>query len=293
MALYTSNNNKLSKKEIKKSNKFSQKSKILFGLILLILLIGGLFGKSYVSNKVLDNSAGQFQKYKGSGAVRIQHDFGAYNSGENVSSLKQLRKYRDQPGYLHFRGYIAVPKQNGVTVPITSMQINEGSSKAAIQNKAMSYGAVTDKSNQIFGESGNTTLAAHSFQNGRQFFSPMNNGINVNQRPKIYITDGNKLFIYQLNKGIDDKVVSELDKVKDYDDPRNIPGMRIVDKSHGSISNDSVAKGKAILTMYTCDERGIFNINPQNRIVMTAMLDETKDLSQATDWEKSLFPQLN
>lgn len=281
----------------KEGKKWSKKRKawtvIIVFLCIPFLIFSGLLVKTYFDNKAIEDLAGNYQSQKSDGPIRIKKGNAAYDPGEALPSAKQLEKYHNQKGYLYHRGYMAVPKQKGVTIPINSIQINEGSTDPAMQNKAMATGAVTAKSRQVMGEN-NFGVAAHSCPDGRKFFSPMQRGIDVNQQPKVYLTDGSKIYIYQLNKGVDDGVVDALDTPKQYDDPGKIPGRRVINMAHGNVIEDDVAKGKSILTMYTCDEPNrIFNLQPVNRIVMTGQLVDTINFADASQAEKALFPQLN
>ncbi|KRN74802.1 sortase [Weissella kandleri] len=272
-----------------------RKKNWLILVIVLFAFIGGVLLKTHLDNQMLPKLAREYQSQEFKGPVKIKSESKVYSSGSNIPNGYQLKKYHNSSGRLDHRGYIAVPKQTGVTIPIRSMQINEGSSNDNLQNKAMSYGAVTGKANQVMGEMGNFGVEAHTFPDGRTFFSPMQHGIDVNKKPLVYITDGKKLYIYQLNAQKDSSGKDSIDPLKSYDNPTKIPGERIIHQIHGNVMSDEAADGLAMLTMSTCDERDEqkFNLSPVNRIVMTGLLVETKPFNSANESEKLLFPQLN
>ncbi|QYU56716.1 class A sortase [Weissella confusa] len=193
--------------------------------------------------------------------------YGSQNNG--IPNATQLKKYRNEPEKLYGRGYIAVPKQEGVTQPISSLPINEGAS-----NKVLATGAGTPVAGEVMGE-GNFSVAAHNFGNGVTYFSPMQKGIDVNKSPKAYLTDGKRLYTYKFNKTSDD-----------------VSGRKVVNYKQGDVLNDSVGHGKAILTMITCDEPGLFTLHPENRLLLRGHLIQSKPINQATASEKELFPQL-
>lgn len=280
-----------------KISRFHRKKKKWTVLVvgLLIVFFGSISLKMYIDNQMLPKLAREYQSQEFKGPVKIKSESKVYSSGSNIPNGYQLKKYHNSSGRLDHRGYIAVPKQTGVTIAIKSMQINEGSSNDNLQNKAMSYGAVTGKANQVMGEMGNFGVEAHTFPDGRTFFSPMQHGIDVNKKPLVYITDGKKLYIYQLNAQKDSSGKDSIDPLKSYDNPTKIPGERIIHQIHGNVMSDEAADGLAMLTMSTCDERDEqkFNLSPVNRIVMTGLLVETKPFNSANESEKLLFPQLN
>lgn len=196
-----------------------------------------------------------------------QLDYGSNNHG--IPSAKQLEAYQNLPEKLYGRGFIAVPKQNGVTQPITSLAINEGAG-----DKVLAVGAGTPRAGENMGE-GNFSLAAHNFGNDETYFSPMQRNVDVNATPKAYLTDGKRIFTYQFNKTSDD-----------------VSGRTVVNYRQGSVLDDSVGKGKAILTLITCDEPGLFTLHPENRLLLRAHLVSSEPINQATEAEKALFPQV-
>ncbi len=194
-------------------------------------------------------------------------DYGSNNHG--IPSAKQLEAYQNLPEKVYGRGFIAVPKQQGVTQPITSLAINEGAS-----DKVLAVGAGTPRAGEMMGD-GNFSVAAHNFGNDETYFSPMQRNVDVNAKPKVCVTDGKRLFTYQFNKTSDD-----------------VSGRTVVNYRQGSVLDDSVGKGKAILTLITCDEPGLFTLHPENRLLLRAHLVSSEPISQATDAEKALFPQI-
>lgn len=194
-------------------------------------------------------------------------DYGSNN--HNIPNAKELKKYQKLSGKIYSRGYIAVPKQPGVSQPIPSLIINEGAS-----DKVLAYGAGTPRPNQKMGE-GNFALAAHNFGNNQTYFSPMQNNIDVNATPKAYLTDGKRIYTYQFNKESD-----------------AVSGREVVNYKQGSVLDNSVGKGQAILTMITCDEPGLFTLHPENRLLLRAHLVDSVPVAQATATEQDLFPQL-
>jgi len=195
-------------------------------------------------------------------------DYGSNN--HNIPNAKELKEYQKSSAEIYGRGYIAIPKQPGVSQPIPSLIINEGAS-----DKVLAYGAGTPRPNEKMGE-GNFALAAHNFGNNVTYFSPMQKGIDVNQQPKAYLTDGKNIYTYQFNR-VNDVVMS---------------GRKVVDFRQGQVLDDSVANGAAVLTLITCDEPGVFTLTPQNRLLLRAHLVDIENADQADSQEKALFPQV-
>lgn len=194
-------------------------------------------------------------------------DYGSNNHG--IPSAKQLKAYQGLSDKLYGRGFIAIPKKAGVTQAVKSLAINEGAS-----DKVLAVGAGTPRAGESMGR-GNFSVAAHNFGNDETYFSPLQRNVDVNATPKAYLTDGKRLFTYQFNKTSD-----------------AVSGRTVVTYRQGSVLEDSVGKGKAILTLITCDEPGVFTLHPENRLLLRAHLVSSEPISQATDAEKALFPQL-
>lgn len=200
----------------------------------------------------------------------------SFDQNTDIPDAATLQKYRSSSEKLSFNGYISVPKQNGVTVPITPLQINEGAS-----NKVLAYGAGTVNPNQVMGQ-GRYTVAAHNvgYGGGKLMFSPMqkDSSIDVDKQPKVYLTDMKKIYVYQLNKKSD-----------------NPTGKQSISfRNNGKIADDSQVKdGVPEIAMVTCDEDGlVFNWHPEKRLIMIGKLIKTVDVRYATSSEKSLFPAL-
>lgn len=194
-------------------------------------------------------------------------DYGSNNHG--IPDAKQLAEYQKLPEQVYGRGYIAVPKQHGVTQQIDSLVINEGAS-----DKVLSLGAGTPRPGEVMGQ-GNFAVAAHNFGNNVTYFSPMQRNIDVNESPKAYLTDGKRIYVYQFNKTSDD-----------------VPGRKVVNYRQGEVLDDSAGKGKVILTLITCDEPGIFTLTPENRLLLRGYLISSEPVKQASASEKALFPQV-
>jgi Sortase (surface protein transpeptidase) len=196
--------------------------------------------------------------------------YGNSGGGLNIPNSATLKKYANSSEIVYGRGYVAVPAQKGVTQPISSLAINEGSS-----NKVLAIGAGTVQPGAVMGQ-GNFTIAAHNFGNNVTYFSPMQNSIDVDATPKAYLTDGKKIYVYQFNKTTDD-----------------VSGRRVVSYKKGSVANvNNTLDGKAMLTMITCDEPGIFTLHPDNRLVLTGHLVSEHSVDKATASEEALFPQV-
>lgn len=197
----------------------------------------------------------------------------SFDQNSDIPDAKTLQKYRASSEKMSFDGYIAVPKQKGVSTPIKTLQINEGAS-----NKVLAYGAGTLKPNQVMGQ-GTYALAAHNvgYGGGSLLFSPMQKGIHVNQEPKAYLSNGKNILVYKFYK--------ESDSVK---------GRQVISYEGGGKVADDVANGEdPRLVLTTCDEPGAWNKHPENRIIMTAHLVKAVSFNGATDYEKSLFPAFN
>ncbi|OSP89731.1 hypothetical protein B9D04_04220 [Weissella cibaria] len=237
--------------------------------------LGGATAYNHVSVKSASASAQKVALNKPANVASMETiaaqasklDYGSNNHG--IPSAKQLEAYQNLPEKVYGRGFIAVPKQQGVTQPITSLAINEG-----VSDKVLAVGAGTPRAGEMMGD-GNFSVAAHNFGNDETYFSPMQRNVDVNAKPKAYVTDGKRLFTYQFNKTSDD-----------------VSGRTVVNYRQGSVLDDSVGKGKAILTLITCDEPGLFTLHPENRLLLRAHLVSSEPISQATDAEKALFPQI-
>lgn len=195
-------------------------------------------------------------------------DYGSHNHG--IPNASRLEEYAKQPNKIYGRGYIAIPKQNGVSQPIASLAIHEGAS-----DKVLAVGAGTPRVGEKMGK-GNFSIAAHNFGNNQTYFSPMQNSIDVNKQPFAYLTDGQLIYTYQFNREND----------------QQLSGRTVVDYHQGSVLDDSVAKGGSILTLITCDEPGIFTLTPENRLLLRAHLVEVEPVDKASDSERALFPQI-
>ncbi|GAK31538.1 sortase [Weissella oryzae SG25] len=198
----------------------------------------------------------------------------SFDQNADIPDAQSLQKYRSLPEKLSFDGYISVPRQAGVSTPIQTLQINEG-----VSNKVLAYGAGTLKPNQVMGaKDHNYAIAAHNvgYGGGKLMFSPMQNGINVNVQPKAYLTDGRNIYVYQFNKESD-----------------SLSGRKVISyRNGGGVASDDVAKNQSVITLVTCNEDGTWTNNPEKRIVMTAHLIEQVNKYDASDFEKSLFPQI-
>lgn len=237
--------------------------------------LGGATAYNHVSVKAASASAQKAALHKPAhvastatiSAQASKLDYGSNNHG--IPSAKQLEAYQNLPERVYGRGFIAVPKQSGVTQPITSLAINEGAS-----DKVLAVGAGTPREGEVMGH-GNFAVATHNFGNDVTYFSPMQRNVDVNATPKAYLTDGKRLYTYQFNKTSDE-----------------VSGRTVVNYRQGSVLDDSVGKGKAILTLITCDEPGVFTLHPENRLLLRAHLVSSDPVSAATDAEKALFPQV-
>lgn len=248
---------------------------IAFGV--LVVAIGGYKVYEAINNSQISAQASANQKadqnkkrHVAEHSDKLDNKDISFDQNSDIPDAKTLQKYRSLPDKLSFDGYVAVPKQSGVSTPINTLQINEGAS-----NKVLAYGAGTLKPNQVMGQ-GNYSIAAHNFGfgSGRFGFSPMQRAIDVNSEPRAYLSDGKNIYVYQFNK--------ESDKLPGR---KSIPYLK-----GGGVTADSLATDKAVLTMVTCDEPGVWNNSPKNRIVMTAHLIRTIDWNYATDSERNLFP---
>ncbi|CUW04848.1 MULTISPECIES: class A sortase [Leuconostoc] len=189
-----------------------------------------------------------------------------YSGNTAISSSAQIKQYRQLPGQLYLVGYIAIPVQDGVKNPVTTMQINEGAT-----NKVLAYGAGTVKSGQNMGEA-NFSLAAHNYGDNKTGFSPLQSSIDVDKHPKAYLSDGNKIYIYQFNSKNE-----------------SVSGNTVVNYKNTSVASDKRVTNKPLLTLVTCDEPGWFNLHPENRKVLTAHLLSETSVSDASKTNQQLF----
>lgn len=247
---------------------------------ILTLGIGSVSGYVLINHHQIEQQVSANQKadsktkhHASTHAEKLANKDISFDQNGDIPDAKTLQSYRNLPEKLSFDGYIAVPKQNGVSTPIKTLQINEGAS-----NKVLAYGAGTIKPNQVMGQ-GTYGLAAHNvgYGGGSLMFSPMQKGIDVNQEPKAYLSNGKNILVYQFYK--------ESDSVK---------GRQVISYKGGGKVADDVTNGEdPRLVLATCDEPGAWNSHPENRIIMTAHLIKAVSFNGATDFEKSLFPAFN
>lgn len=253
-------------------------------ILSLVVIAGGVVGAMYLNNSRIASTFAQNQKNDANTKRKIAKNSdrptGEFAGNLDIPSASQLKKYRAQPDKLVFLGYFAVPVQNGVKVPIKTVQVNEGGLTVSQENKVLAVGAGTGKAGQIMGQ-GNYTLVGHNVYGfgGKAMFTPLQNKdlFNVNKQPKAYLTDGKFIYTYQINP--------------ENNDPS---GRKIVPASKGGyVMNDNQAKNGAILTLITCDEPNVWTSNPANRIVITGSLVNKESFNNASNNEKSLFPAYN
>ncbi|GKT04568.1 class A sortase [Furfurilactobacillus entadae] len=182
-------------------------------------------------------------------------DVNYQNTGASVpGGWQQVQKVRQTAkGTLLMRGYIAIPRQSGVTNAVVSMPIYEG-----VSNRVLAYGAGTSKANQVMGQE-NYGLQAHSmYGSDSWFFSPLKNSINVNQHPKAYLTDGINVYTYQLDK------------------------KQVLNRSHGEVMNNQPGDAsQARLTLSTCLETWNHPLDPVDRVIVSGHLVNQTPLQQS------------
>jgi sortase A len=237
--------------------------KILIGGIAIVVIgVAIFYGKAYYDRQHLQQISANFQRNalkqkittanEKNRATNIDYDSKAT---ANVPTATQLANNRKLPGSIYLNGYVSVPVQQGVTRPI-SLPIYEGTT-----DKVLAYGAGTLKPGQMMGKN-NYAIAAHNFANNVTYFSPIQRSIDVTQKPKAYLSDGHKIYTYELSK------------------------RYVVDFTHGEVANDH---NQAQITMITCDEPGLLNLYPENRVIITGKLTQTQAFDQATQKMQNLF----
>lgn len=258
----------------RKSNTRMRYKKTIIAAGVIVGVVGGITIGTMMNTQHTANAVYQYQsndaKTKRRIATKGQREKVKpidYSGNVAISNLAQVKKYRHSSGQLYLVGFVAIPKQDGVINPVTTMQINEG-----VSNKVLAYGAGTVKPDQELGKR-NFAIAAHNYGDDRTGFSPLQRDINVDKQPKAYLSDGHMVFIYQFNKRQDD-----------------ISGEKVVNRKNVEVASDSrVQSKKALLTLITCDEPGIFNLHPDNRRILTAHLIDTMPLPDASESIQKLF----
>jgi len=149
------------------------------------------------------------------------------NNVQSVGSEKP--KNTIDPRYLN--GMIIVPSVD-IKLPIL-----EG-----ISNDNLNYGAGTMKPNQKIGQ-GNYALAGHYAYNKNALFTPLTD---LPKDAKIYVTDKNKVYEYQVDKQF------------------------IVDPSHGEVIKDD--QGDKIITLVTCTD-----VEGSERLIIRGHLNKVYD----------------
>ncbi|GAK31325.1 sortase [Weissella oryzae SG25] len=266
----------------KKDRWWRSPKKILIGLGTIVTCLGICVGLYYgyaafnnyqINQQVSANQkADAKMKFKAATAQEKEKNQDlSFTQNDDIPDAKTIQRYRALPEKLNHVGLVAVPIQKGVTTPIKTTWINEGSS-----NKVLASGAGTIKGNQVIGI-GNFAIEAHTvkFGNNTVLFSPMQHAIDVNKTPKVYLTDGKKIFVYEFYK--------ESDPIK---------GRQKLDYSHGEVASDSRVQNDPLVTMSTCDEEERWDTNTKSRIIMTGHLVSQVNKYDASDFEKSLFPQI-
>lgn len=227
----------------------------IFSVILLTSLIGLIIFK--IQSKNLTEELINYQQ-----AIKIkkpvqspkgQFVYGADNS--TITNLGQLVANRQLDLGLALRGYLALPAQEGVSNPITTLPIYEG-----VSDKVLAYGAGTAKPNQAIGKR-NFAISGHNFADTKTFFSPLQI-VDVSKKPLIYLYDGQNIFTYQLAT------------------------KQIVGFENGNVLIDHAKINEITLT--TCDQP-ILNLNPKKRIVISGHLIKQLPFKDANHQIQKLF----
>lgn len=222
---------------------------------------------------------------------KIPHKKVKYDSGVELHSATQLRKYQRIKQPIYLRGYFTIPAI-GVYQPVY-----EGTSL-----KTLAYGAGTIKPNQEMGQLGNYAIAAHNLVDwywGHSFglLQPYNiDGLNA------YLINDQKLYMYRLvKKKVVHKTASmpwtENEKTEKMLSPYN-------QNSDYHIRANSLAEAKSggnpdgnyyyapTLTLYTCYEQPPNYNVATHRILVFGIRRGAKPISKMSNYEKSLFPNM-
>lgn len=215
-----------------------------------------------------------------------------YESGVELHSAQQLKKYQRLKQPIYLRGYVTIPAI-GVYQPIY-----EGTSL-----KTLAYGAGTIKPNQEMGKMGNYAIAAHNLVDwywGHSFglLQPVNtNGLNA------YLINDKRLYMYRLvakkivpktasmswtQNEKTERMLSDYNKQSDY----HVKANFLAEAKSGINSNDGSYYYAPDLTLYTCYEQPPnYNI-ATHRILVFGIRRGSKPISKMTSYEKSLFPHM-
>lgn len=228
---------------------------LIFSIVLLTSLLSLIFFKIQSKNltEELSNYQAAVKIKKPVQSPKGQFVYGADNS--TITNLDQLNANRQLNLDLVLRGYLALPAQNGVVNPITTLPIYEG-----VSDKVLAYGAGTAKSNQVIGKR-NFAISGHNFADTKTFFSPLQI-VDVAKKPVIYLYDGQSIFTYQLAT------------------------KHIVGFENGNVLIDHVNIDEITLT--TCDQP-ILNLSPKKRIVISGHLIKQLPFKDANREIQKLF----
>lgn len=215
-----------------------------------------------------------------------------YESGVELHSAQQLKKYQRLKQPIYLRGYFTIPTI-GVYQPVY-----EGTSL-----KTLAYGAGTIKPNQTMGGMGNYAIAAHNLVDwywGHSFglLQPVNtNGLNA------YLISDKRLYMYRLvEKKIvpktasmpwtehekTEQMLSSYNKQSDY----HIKANSLAEAKTGINNPDGAYYYAPDITLYTCYEQPPnYNI-ASHRILVFGIRRGSKPISKMSNYEKSLFPHM-
>ncbi|WP_419153680.1 sortase domain-bontaining protein [Weissella viridescens] len=176
------------------------------------------------------------------------------DDNHRITTGDDLKKAADSNGTLYLKGYFGAPSQKGLE-KIPAMPINAG-----VSDRVLAYGAGEVKPDRAVGQ-GNYVIAFHNFPYGKAL-----QHMNPNQKPKVYISDKQKVYEYELS-------------------------------SEKSVYKAGEAYSKAIqqtteprLTVYTCDEPyTVWIPRPDNRLVASGKLVATYPVNDAPKAAKETF----